>query len=76
MSKNINDILSLFKSRVDVAKASGMTSASSVDSWVARGKIPHDKRVLMLRNCGMVDVSQDALFKLLMVDYYNVLEKR
>ena len=76
MSKNVDNIIALFKSRAEIAKATGMTSASSVDSWIARGKIPHEKRIKLLRNCEMFDVSQDALFELLMVDYYNVLEKK
>ena len=76
MTKNVDEIIALFKSHADVAQATGMSSASSVSSWVARGKIPHEKRVKLFRNCETFDVSQDALFELLMVDYYNVLETK
>jgi len=73
MSKNIDDIIGLFKSRADVAKAACVANDSTVGGWVARGSIPHKNRLNLLRNCEAYGVNQHTLYGLLITDYFDIL---
>ena len=73
MSKNIDDIIGLFKSRTDVARAACVANDSTVGGWVARESIPHEKRLELLRNCEAYGVRQHALYGLLIKEYFDVL---
>ncbi|MBL4753589.1 MAG: hypothetical protein JKY52_08375 [Flavobacteriales bacterium] len=73
MNKNVLEIIGLFRSRHQVAQAAGMTSSSSVDGWVARGSIPHEKRLELLHNCEKFGVESHTLYGLLITDYFNIL---
>ena len=47
---NVEKILSLYKSRVDVAKAAGVKGKSAVTNWIRRGSIPREACLNMLRS--------------------------
>lgn len=74
MSKNIKQILSLFDGHAQAAQASGMKSVSGIENWVARGKIPHERRVAMYHNCESLGFSfskKNTLLGLLTADYHD-----
>ena len=74
MSKRIKQILSLFDGHAQAAKASGMKGASGIENWVARGKIPHERRVAMYHNCEELGFSfseKATLLGYLTADYHD-----